>query len=878
MADDSIPSLGTTKFPVMDPARPRPLLLECLDSAPATAGCYIMQGVDGRNLYIGKSVKLNSRVPSYFSTTDYGGVLPGKNLSRRIAVMTTLVERIEYIATVSGAEALVLEASLIKQHQPPFNFLLKDDKRNYPYVCVTWSELYPRLLITRDRPRRGGGPQDRYYGPFVDPGQLRSTLALVRRVLPLRERARPLYKDKPCLNYDMGLCPGACQGLISEDDYAETVKLAEMVLRGDGGELLSRLKARMESESRAERFERAGEIKEQMALVRGGLLGSALHFSPRGVAAGSIERGLASGGSSSSAEGGGARRDVVAVGLAGGLACFQVFQVRGGRLTGRLGFTYRVEGEGLSRGEVLQACLERYWGDALEWGHGAREGGAGSSPLAGGEREGGGVAVLDVPEEIVTADALPEGGAALLGELLSSARKAAVGAHRQEDGTLLQGEGNHSGGKAEERRGRQVPRVSGAARKKKAATSAVGVKVVHGESGTGERHHLCVMALKNAELEAKRLQQGGEASTRGLSQLAGMLGLRSPPARIEGYDVSHTGGGQAVGSLVCFLEGKASPKDHRRYKIRSPDVRKGHSDDYASLREVIARRFSPPSPDPASPAAPAAGDVIPDLVVVDGGKGQLAAAIEGAAIAAGQWDSAERETATRVNGFGPVGGAPSASAPAAAGDVAARMTALAGETWSEGARDDEGATRSPSTAVPAVEGKEAARLDPDAVLLSTASAAESPNGGEVGDAAAGRSVHVGGGRRVLFVSLAKKEEEVFASGASEPLVAALDAGPTSPGVMILRQVRDEAHRFAVAYHRKLRGNDLFLPERTGEEPDRAWGDGRPRDFEAIAGLSSKARKELAEKFGSLEGARVAGEAELRRIPGVGPVLAKRILA
>lgn len=93
MAGESIPALGATKLPAVDPARPRPLLLECLDSAPASAGCYVMQGADGRKLYIGKSVKLSSRVPSYFSTTGDGGVFPGRNLSRRIAVMTTLVER-----------------------------------------------------------------------------------------------------------------------------------------------------------------------------------------------------------------------------------------------------------------------------------------------------------------------------------------------------------------------------------------------------------------------------------------------------------------------------------------------------------------------------------------------------------------------------------------------------------------------------------------------------------------------------------------------------------------------------------------------------------------------------------------------------------------
>lgn len=93
MAGEPLPALGTTKFPVVDPSRPRPLLLECLSSAPASAGCYIMQAADGRKLYIGKSVRLSSRVPSYFSTTDDGSVFPGGNLSRRIAVMTTLVER-----------------------------------------------------------------------------------------------------------------------------------------------------------------------------------------------------------------------------------------------------------------------------------------------------------------------------------------------------------------------------------------------------------------------------------------------------------------------------------------------------------------------------------------------------------------------------------------------------------------------------------------------------------------------------------------------------------------------------------------------------------------------------------------------------------------
>ncbi|CAB1118969.1 unnamed protein product [Ectocarpus sp. CCAP 1310/34] len=891
----------TTKVSVLDPSRPRPQLRECILGAPDEPGCYIFESRDGRKLYIGKSVNLSSRVQSYFSSSSSSSssagngaehaMRPGRNLSRRIAVMTDLVERIDYIVTASGAEALLLEASLIRQHQPPFNVLLKDDKQNYPYVCVTWSEPYPRVLITRDKPRRGGGSEDRYYGPFVDAGQVKSTVALVRRVLPLRERARPLYKDKPCLNYDMGICPGPCQGLVSEEDYAETVRLAEMVFRGEGTQLLSTLQGRMESESRAERFERAGEIKAQIALVRGGLLGSSLHFSAGGVAAGGGgDRGglqpRGDGARASSAEGGGSRKDVVAVGLAGGLACFQVFQVRGGRLIGRLGFTYRVEEEGLSRGEVLQACLERYWGDVLKSAP-TTAGGVGdevgdSLPSralngnAGAKRgKGGGFSVLDVPEEIVTADALPEGGAVLLAELLSGARKAAAGAQR---GAQVTGRGE--GGSSRDLTTEKA--TTGKARGKRSVDKsyppAVAVRVVHGESGAGERYHLCVMALKNAELEAKRLLRGGESTARGLSQLARMLGLASGPARIEGYDVSHTGGGNAVGSLVCFLDGKASPNNHRRYRIRSPGIRKGHSDDFASLREVIARRFSPPAPPLRSPSPPSQANPVPELVLIDGGKGQLAAALEGAAIAADAWLSVERGGTTTLTDWDtePVVGAAAAVDTGSPGAPPLESGELAGTALVDDAvRRDQASW---SALPPLVGERTAQEEDPDAILST---AAVPPPESSSGDVAGARTVDVGGGRRVTFVSLAKKAEEVYVPGSSEPLAAALEAGPSSPGVMVLRQVRDEAHRFAVAYHRKLRGKDMFLPGRDSvatEETDSVSGGGGQQDFESIAGLSSKARNELTITFGSLEGARIAGEAELRRIPGIGPVLAKRIMA
>ena len=151
-----------------------------LKEIPAEAGVYLMRGSNGDLLYIGKSKKLRSRVRSYFRDSQ--------KLSDRIAMMVRQVVEIEFIVTDTEAEALALEANLIKQHQPHFNVLLKDDKK-YPYLCITWSENYPRIFITRKR--RLKNKKDRYYGPYVDTNLLRQTLEIVKSVFPLRQRRKP---------------------------------------------------------------------------------------------------------------------------------------------------------------------------------------------------------------------------------------------------------------------------------------------------------------------------------------------------------------------------------------------------------------------------------------------------------------------------------------------------------------------------------------------------------------------------------------------------------------------------------------------------------------------------------------------------------------
>ena len=204
-----------------------------LKEVPAEPGCYLMRDGEDRILYIGKAKVLRNRVRSYFQSGS------GHGHSPRIALMVRQVCEIEFIVTDSEAEALALESNLIKNHQPHFNVLLKDDKK-YPYLCITWSEAYPRIFITRKR--RFRSPLDRFYGPYVDVGLLRRTLGLVKRVFPLRQRPQPLHRDRTCLNYDIGRCPGVCQEKISSDDYHRTLRQVAMVFQGRNDELLELLR------------------------------------------------------------------------------------------------------------------------------------------------------------------------------------------------------------------------------------------------------------------------------------------------------------------------------------------------------------------------------------------------------------------------------------------------------------------------------------------------------------------------------------------------------------------------------------------------------------------------------------------------------------
>ena len=655
-AGDALP-LQTQNSPLaLKPGAGDPLMLQPqrlkqrLREIPSEPGCYLMRDREDRILYIGKAKVLRNRVRSYFQS---GG---GHGHSPRISLMVRQVCDIEVIVTDSEAEALALEANLIKQNQPHFNVLLKDDKK-YPYLCITWSETYPRIFITRRR--RFRSPLDRFYGPYVDVGLLRRTLNLVKRVFPLRQRPLPLHRDRTCLNYDIGRCPGVCQERISSEDYHQTLRQVAMVFQGRNEELLTLLQEQMEKYAERLDFESAARVRDQL----------------QGIDTLTADQKMSLGDSSVS-------RDVIALAADERLAAVQLFQMRAGKLVGRLGFTadaIGADGQPLEPGRILQRVVEEHYSQ---------------------------VDPVEIPPELLLQHPLPQ--QALIEEWLS------------------------------ERRGRRV-RLAVPQRQQKA--------------------ELIELVERNATYELERAQRGAEQQLLATEDLAQLLELATPPRRIEGFDISHIQGSDAVASQVVFIDGLPAKQHYRKYKIRSSSIVAGHSDDFMAMAEIMRRRFRRWSQAKAEGADLAelrrsASTALhtgglndwPDVVMIDGGKGQLSAVME-----------ALRE------------------------------------------------------------------LD----------------------------LH----EELVVCSLAKQREEVFVPGAKQPL----DSEPDQLGVALLRRLRDEAHRFAVSFHRQQRGERM-----------------KRSRLSDIPGLGPKRVRDLLAHFRSLDAIQLASPEAIAQAPGMGPGLARQV--
>ena len=612
------------------------LLKSRLSEIPKSSGCYLFKDIDNNLLYIGKSKKLRSRVSSYFN--NYSDLTP------RLSLMVRQITEIEIIVTDSEYEALNLESNLIKTNKPYFNILLKDDKK-YPYLCITWSEKYPRIFITRRRRNRNN--LDRYYGPYVDVGLLRRTLFTIKKIFPLRQRPRPVYKDRTCLNYSIGRCPGVCQEVISSDDYKKIMKQVSMIFQGRNDDLEIFLQKKMMQFSNDLDYENAAKIRDQISGLK--LLTESQKIS---IPDSSINR------------------DIFGIVSEKNVASIQIFQMRSGKLIGRIGYSQKLNNE--DENLILQKILEEHYMN---------------------------VEAVEIPSEILIQYNLPK--QATIEDWLTELRKKKV--------KIL------------------IPKRN-------------------------KKHETVEMVLKNAKLELDRILNGIQDNESSIEDLAQILELSEQPKRIEGYDISHIQGSDPVASQVVFIDGIPSKQHYRKYKIKDPNVFVGHSDDFASIYEVIHRRFKKWSRFKKS-----GGDFSilndktnskldnellsdwPDLIMIDGGKGQLNAAIK-----------------------------------------ALKELNLEEE--------------------------------------------------------------------VTICSLAKKNEEIFIPGFTK----SLDTDENQKGVLLLRRVRDEAHRFALSFHRDKRSKRMNRSQ-----------------LSQISGLGPSRIRELLEHFKSIDAIRIASKEDLSKVKGLG---------
>ncbi len=454
-------------------------------------GVYRMFDTAGSLLYVGKAKNLRKRLSSYFRKSG---------LAPKTAALVARIAQVETTITGNETEALLLEQTLIKEWRPPYNILLRDDK-SYPYVLLS-DDAFPRLSLHRGSKRSKG----RYFGPYPSGLAIRESLNLLQKAFQVRQCEDSYYRNRsrPCLQYQIKRCKAPCVGLVDEAEYAEDVRRSVMFLEGRSNVLSAELAAAMEQAAQDLQFERAAELRDQIALLR--RVQDQQHM-----------------------EGGQGNVDVVAALVSPGGACVHLISVRGGRVLGSKNFFPQVaiEEEGA---EVLLAFLGQYY-------------------LGGSERE--------LPDALIVN-------------------------HDHDDLALLQAA-------LAEVRGRAVD----------IAWRVRGTRARWQQLAVTNAEQALLARLANRQHLAARFDALGEA-----------LQLDEPPQRLECFDISHSSGEATVAS--CVVMGPEGPlkSDYRRYNIEG--VAPG--DDYAAMRQALQRRF----------ARLAEGEgKRPDILLVDGGKGQL---------------------------------------------------------------------------------------------------------------------------------------------------------------------------------------------------------------------------------------------------------------
>jgi excinuclease ABC subunit C len=575
---------------------------------------YLHRDTGGTIIYVGKAKNLRARVKSYFQE--------GRPVDAKTRALMLRIADFETIVTDTEVEALILENTLIKEHKPKYNILLKDDK-SYPYIRVTREE-FPRVFPTRRVIRDGST----YYGPYTDGTYLYGLMKTLRSVFPLRSCDLPLTdasiatgKYRVCLDYHIRKCEGPCEAHVGREDYGQHIRDVHRVLQGKTRDLERELETRMHELAELLRFEDAADVRRRLLLLR--------EYTGKQKVVSTDE----------------VDRDVLALARADTQACVVLLLIRDGKLIGKR-HVFVASARDSSDAEIVRQALERWYIDAEQ-----------------------------LPEEVLLPCEIDD--ADVMEAYLAQVKGRAV--HLQ------------------------VPKI-------------------------GDKKKVLQMAEMNADvlLRERLLQQAqlDQSLPKAVLSLQADLRMERMPRRIECFDNSHMQGTDYVSSMVVFADGKPKKSEYRHYKLRTVEG----NDDFEAMKEVLTRRFS---------RALDEEQALPDLLIIDGGKGQLSHAME--------------------------------------------------------------------------------------VL---------------------ESLNLVG--RFTVIGLAKRLEEVFTPNSSTPLYLA----KTSPSLRLLQQARDEAHRFAITYHRTLRSKRTLQTALTG-----------------IAGVGDARAKKLLSALGSVEQVRLATHEQLTAIVG-----------
>ena len=490
---------------------------EELKKLPAKPGVYIMHDEADTILYVGKAINLHNRVRSYFRKIHGRGP--------QIEKMVQQIARFEYIVTDSELEALVLENNLIKENSPKYNTLLKDDK-TYPFIKVTVSEEFPRVLFSREMKK----DKSRYFGPYTSAGAVKDTIELLNKLFKLRTCNRVLPRDlgqeRPCLNHHIGQCLAPCQGYINKEDYRKRVDQALDFLGGNYNMILKDLEKKMQDAAEELNFEEAIRYRDLFESVKSVSQKQKITHSD------------------------GEDKDIIAMAQDEQDAVMQVFFVRGGKLIGREHY-YMTNVSGLPRRDILQQFIQQFY--------------AGTPFL---------------PKELMLQEAVED--MEVLEQWLSSKRGSRV---------YL-----------------RVPR-----------------------KGTKEK--LVELAAQNAELilskDKEKIKREEGRTIGAVKEIAGLLHLEHI-SRMEAFDISNISGFENVGSMVVYEKGKPKRSDYRKFKIKTVSG----PDDYACMKEVLTRRFLHGMEEREELQTKKMGTEygsftkFPDLLLMDGGKGQVNIALE----------------------------------------------------------------------------------------------------------------------------------------------------------------------------------------------------------------------------------------------------------